>query len=230
MTKPKSIINKDENKELDINIQKSDKEVALENKVTQLEEMLKNFMNNFQNNNVKEEAVKNTKKIDDEDEDEERIPFNKTIKVMSLINNRLTISTEGDGQGTKYNFVKFGQIRGILYEQLISIVNTNESFANEGVFYIMNSKVVKALGLEEQYKKIMNKETIVNILDLDSEKISNFFTNTTKTVQETIVSILKTKIKNGEYVDLNKVDLISKIYGQDINILAGYEKELYEGK
>lgn len=201
------------------------KEVELENKVNQLEETLKNLMNTIQNNNSNK--TENIKPETIEYEDDEDIPFNKSVKVMSLIDNKLTVSTEGDGKGIKYDFVKFGQVRGILYEQLISIVNNNESFANEGIFYIMNPKVVKVLGLEEQYKKILDKKTIENVLDLGEDEIVKFFKGTTKSIQETIVSILKNKIINQEYVDYNKVNIISKLYRHDINELARYQEELY---
>jgi hypothetical protein len=44
----------------------------------------------------------------------EQVPFRQYIRVMSLTTHRLTLSTEGYGIGTLYNFTNYGQIQSIL--------------------------------------------------------------------------------------------------------------------
>ena len=66
------------------------------------------------------------------------------------------------------------------------------------VFYIMDKNVVRNHGLTYFYKNILTKEKIINILDYNKDIIIEFFKNTSNIQQETIVSILIDKIKNGE--------------------------------
>jgi hypothetical protein len=148
------------------------------------------------------------------------IPSNKYIKVISLTPNMLVISTEGYGKGKVFKFNKFGQSKDIIYNELVEIIHNQQSFIEKGKFYIMNKDVIKKHDLEEIYEKILTKKTIENILNFDTSKIDEVFRNATQSQQETIVSILIQKIRNGEEVDLNKLDIINKIYGRNIKDLA----------
>lgn len=197
---------------------KTEREKQLENEVMELKNMMQKILEN-------QNAIKDTPKplvtIDYVEEDEEDIPFNKLIKVMSLTNHRLTLSTEGYGRGTLYNFVEFGEVQPIVYSDLSKIIHNNPTFTRQGAYFIMNSLVVKKKGLTNFYEKILDKDSILNILNLEDEKIISMFKNTTKKIQDTIVSILVNKLVQDEYVDLNKLQVISNVYGQDINFLAG---------
>ena len=154
------------------------------------------------------------------EENTEEIPFRNFIKVMSLTNNRLTLATEGTGKGTLYNFTEFGEIQPIMYEDLAKIIHNNQRFSREGMFYIMNPQVVKLHGLTKFYEKFASKEVILNIFDLQGNEMADLFKNTTVQIQETIVSIIVEKIRDGENVDLNRLQIISDIYGKDINAMA----------
>ena len=151
----------------------------------------------------------------------------KYIKVMSLNFGLLNLTTEPKGRGKIFKFQKFGDVRNIVYGDLANIIHTNQKFAEEGRFYIFNKQVVINHGLAEYYDKFMTKDMIEKILDFDRDKMVDLFTNATKTQRETIVQILIKRIKNGEDVDLNKVDIISRIAG-NINIYETameYKKE-----
>jgi len=148
------------------------------------------------------------------------VPFRQYIKVMSLTKHRLTISTEGFGNGTVFNFTEYGQVQSILYEDLAKIIHNNSRFAREGYFVVMDPRVIKIHNLENEYSKILDKKTIDNILDLDADNIRTLVKNTTPHIKNTIVSTVVEKLLANEYVDLNKVRIVSTESGQDIDSMV----------
>ena len=194
---------------------KSQREMELEQRLLLLENMIANMA---QTNTNTSNIIEQKKTVELEDEE---IPFRKFIRVMSLTNGRLTLSTEGYGRGVVYNFIDFGEMQNIIYDDLAKIIHNNWSFAKEGAFYIMHETVLKLHGLTNFYNNnILSKDSIINILSMDGNKVQEVFKHTTPTIQQTIVSILVDKIVNGDYVDLNKVEKISEIYGRSVNEIA----------
>lgn len=166
--------------------------------------------------------------VEEESNDEDEymsIAPNKLIPIISLTNHLLVLSTERFGNGRVYEFNSFGQTRRIVYEDVIGIIHSQERFAKEGAFFIADKDVVKLHGLSEAYNSLLDKKRIDKILDLDSMQLKNVFNNSSKLQKETIVSIIRKKAKNGEDLDLNKVDIISKIYGEDILEFMNNENE-----
>ena len=125
-----------------------------------------------------------------------------------------------DHRGKIFSFPKFGSVKNIVYGDLADIIHNHQKFAEEGRFYVFNKQVVINHGLVEHYEKFMTKEMIEKILDYDKDKMVDLFTNATKTQRETIAQILIKRIKQGEDIDLNKVDIISRLYGQNLYEIA----------
>jgi len=148
------------------------------------------------------------------------VPFRQYIKVMSLTNHRLTLSTEGFGNGTVFNFINYGQVQSILYEDLAKIIHNNERFAKEGYFFIMDSRVIKIHNLENEYSKILDKNKIDNILNMDVDSVRTLLRNTTPHIKNTIASMVIEKLTNSEDIDLNKVRVISTESGKDIDAIV----------
>lgn len=151
---------------------------------------------------------------------EEFINIYKAIPVMSLFDGMLNLSTQPNGQGKSYTFNRFGEVRNIVYSDLRDIIGSNFSFAKEGLFYVMDEKIVFENGLTEYYEKMLNKESIENIIETDKENILNIFDSAPKSQKETIVDIIVGKMAKGESFDLNKVSIISDKIGKDINTMV----------
>lgn len=174
----------------------------------------------------KTEITKPSLDIDlDEDFEDEEIKPSKYIKVMSLLDHTLVLSTQGFGKGKIFKFNKFGEIKTIVYADLAEIIHHQQSFVERGDFYIFDKAVVRRHGLSEYYKKILTKEIIENILSYATSDVVSIFKNATLSNQDTIVSILMRKIRANEEIDLNKVDAISRVYGKNIYEIATEELE-----
>lgn len=147
------------------------------------------------------------------------IPMNKPIKVMSLYTGGLNLKRYEDDK-TPIRFNMYGETQPILYMDLLKIISHQRKFFEEGYCIVLDKNVIKAHYLEKHMSKILDKKTIDNLLDYDDEKIKDLFNGTTKQVKETIVDLIVDKIVKKEYVDRNKVALISELYGKDLYEIA----------
>ena len=153
------------------------------------------------------------------------IPLNRVIKVMSLFRGVMTLKTQA-ANGREVQFNTFGTIQPIIYSDLLQIMSHQQRFCDEGYFMILDKDVVIANGKEENYKKFLDKKQIENILSYEDETITSLFSNTTKNIKESIVSILVAKINSSESVDKNKIRLISDLYGVDLDAYARGDVEV----
>lgn len=133
----------------------------------------------------------------------------KLINVVSLSDGGVTLRTAPSG-GIPFRFDKFGHTVAITYNDLQNIISTDRSFIEDGSVYICDPDVVRNNYLEDVYSKFLTVDMINNIFTFPTEKIVDIVSNTTETIQESIISLIVKKINNNEYVDMNKVDAIGK--------------------
>jgi len=188
----------------------------LEKELEKMKEMLQKLMaekkiDTKQNSEVKEEEVF------------PEIPMNKPIKVMSLYTGGLNLK-KYDSDKTPVRFNRFGEVQPILYMDLIKIISHQRKFFEEGYCVILDDEVIKVHYLEKDMEKILDKNTIEKILDYENEKIRDLFVGTTKQIRQTIINLIIDKIIKKEYVDRNKVALISELYGKDLYEVAEHLK------
>src|SRR5690606_34546686 len=155
-------------------------------------------------------AVEKNNDIKDENEVFPEIPMNKPIKVMSLYTGGLNLK-KYDSDKTPVRFNRFGEVQPILYMDLIKIISHKRNFYEERI---------KVNYLEKDIEKILDKNTIEKVLDYENEKIRDLFVGTTKQIRQTIIDLIIDKIIKKEYVDRNKVALISELYGKDLYEIA----------
>ena len=160
------------------------------------------------------------------DDDAYRVQQTDYIKIMSLLPWRLNLCTREKGQGKVYRFEKFGQIKKIIYSDLVDILEVDAGFMEEGAFIVLNPKVVRTHGLDEIYSKILTKEKIEQILDGTDENLA-LFANTNKRQQEIIIDLVIEKlIQNPAGLDLNMIDKLSRLSGVNISERAENSRKL----
>lgn len=134
----------------------------------------------------------------------------KPIKVVSLSDGGVSLRTNANGSGKSFRFDKFGHSISITYSDLQDVIAVNRTFIEDGTVYICDADVVKNNYLDEYYNRFLTVEKITNILSFSKYDIVDMVSNTTETIQETIISLIVKKINNNEYVDMNKVEAIGK--------------------
>lgn len=141
------------------------------------------------------------------------------INVVSLTDGGVSLRTAPNG-GKIFRFDKFGHSIPITYTDLQDVIATDRVFIEDGSVYICDEDVVKNNYLEDVYSKFLTVNMINNIFSFPTDKIIEMVSNTTETIQESIISIIVKKINNNEYVDMNKVDAIGKACKKPCDISA----------
>lgn len=158
-----------------------------------------------------------------------KVQLDEYVPVMSLLPYKLILSTKENGTGDTKRFTKFGEIKNIMYKDLVEIMEVQRSFLEAGYFYILNPDVIRQHGLDEVYSKILTKEKIEEILNTNSESCIDLYNSTNEEQQKIIVELFIDRIKsNPESVNLNTVDRISRISKTDILKRAEESKTLEE--
>jgi len=188
----------------------------LEKELEKMKEMLQKLMtekeNKF-NQEIKQEEV----------EVFPEIPMHKPIKVMSLYTGGLNLKKYNDDK-TPFRFNFFGETQPILYGDLVKIISHQRKFFEEGYCVVLDNDVIKVHCLEKFMEKILDKKTIDKLLEYDDEKIKDLYNGTTKQLKQAIVDLIVDKIVKKEYVDRNKVAIISELYGKDLYEIAEHLK------
>ena len=161
-------------------------------------------------------------------DDELKISGDDYIKVMSLCPYVLNLTTELKGKGKIFTFQKFGEVKRILYNDLVKILEVHPRFANEGLFIIMNSKVVRRHGLDESYDNILTKENIEKILSGNQSDAVNLFKAANPKQKEMIATIIIDRMVGGLEMDLNLVDRLSREMDYNIANRVNEIKEMQE--
>ena len=225
---PKNKSQNAENKDLIENsLPQSSEEETVVIKKTELENIYK-MISDLQNN-IKTNSNLVTKKNIEENEEEiynyeeEEVPLNSYIKVMSLIPYELNISTERHGKGRIFTFRGYGKTKRIIYQELEKIIEENRHFLERGFFIILDKRVVRKHGLDDAYKNIMNKEKMDMILlgfqggDVKENDILTFAKSAPKEQQKILATMIIDKRINGETIDLNLFDKLGRMMNIDLN-------------
>lgn len=152
------------------------------------------------------------------------------VKVISLLENQLNLSTQPNGTGKIYTFSKLGDskiIRMQDLEEILSIVQYREQ-AEKGYYYICNADVVEEFGLTEEYEKIMNDKVLAEVETLKSDNAVDIFVGLNKTVQGSLARKMAENIASGARLDRNKLEDIRLATDIDIEKMANDFKELKE--
>lgn len=157
--------------------------------------------------------------------EDEMIRLDSYVEVMSLFSGHLLLSTESLGKGRKFKFSKFGEIKRMLYNDLASVMETNQRFMEEGIFYILNERVVRKHGLNDIYEKILNKEQIEKIIQCDPKTAVKFYKQATPSQREVVNGMLIRELKEGT-PDLNIISQLSKLADMDLVKIANESKQL----
>ena len=157
----------------------------------------------------------------------EKIGLDEYINVKSLIPHVLNLTSIMDGSGPNRKFTKFGEVKRIMYKDLVEVMEIHPNFIQDGYCYILDPRVVRQHGLEDAYKKILTKEKMDMILEGSSDDCVVLYSSATAMQQDIIVGMLIEKLRdNPGSLDLNTLDKISRLSGVDIAKRAEEELEL----
>lgn len=179
---------------------------------------LKEQLNNKSENSL---PSYNVSKAEDQDEfDVNYIKQDDYVKVISLCDHPLYLSTEPKGRGRHYVFPDFGSQKRIIYSDLNKLMDNHQNFLEQGKFFIADKRVIRRHGLDDTYSKILSKEIIERIVggDISSNDAVSLYKSSSLAQQTIIRDMIIKKLIDGEQLDLNMVDKISKAYDPENSI------------
>lgn len=153
--------------------------------------------------------------------------YDRDVTFISLCSNILNLSTEPNGGGTVYTFNSFGEEQAIPYSDAKKIVKSNKNFIIGGKCYIADDELIASEHLTKDYKNILNKDSLLELLTSDRAKFTSVFDSMTLSQKEILKDIVVNKLmKNKSSVDMNIVYYINESLGVDIIKDVDYNKEL----
>ena len=145
------------------------------------------------------------------------------IRLQSLTKGELCLNVNGS---VAINFDKYGDIKPVLYSELMNIVNNNRRFAEEGAFYIMDDASVKDLGLSRYYDNILSYDEIESLESYSDDELRTIVTKISDFQKDVVSLVFANRIYNDEQVDRNKIEVISKACEIDIAKRAREMKQI----
>lgn len=191
-----------------------DENKILKDELSQLKSMMQMLLNKdkitIESNNISQ-----NEDIEDDDDFVEIKPT-RQILITSLVHGKLVLVNE---KKTPFRIDDFGQTRNIRFEDIESICNINRNAFKNGWAYIGNKKdkdVVKALYLDEDYKKLLDKNTIENFINLSQSEMTKIFKTASDIQLETIIETITKGLLNFDtkYTDLNKLKFIDELVNE----------------
>lgn len=149
-----------------------------------------------------------------------KIALDELIPVMCLIDYPLNLLHQNNGRA-KYRFDKFGMTKQVLYQDILTILENYMHFLENGMFVILDKRVINRHGLQEIANKVLNKEQIEKILD-GSKDALKLYEGCSPEQQRKIIGMVTRKLaEDMNSIDMNLVTALSRLSG--LNILANAE-------
>ena len=117
------------------------------------------------------------------------------IRLQSLTKGELCLNVNGS---VAINFDKYGDIKPVLYSELMNIVNNNRRFAEEGAFYIMDDASVKYLGLSRYYDNILSYDEIESLESYSDDELRTIVTKISDFQKDVVSLVFANRIYNDE--------------------------------
>lgn len=189
-----------------------------DDEVEGLKQEIENLKNLVENIAKQKDTPAGTKMRERHVNDRFDIRSDARIGVMSLCPHKLVL-TPSKG-ANPYVFDNFGDFKKIRYEDVSQIIERHRSFLDDGVFVIVDEEVIKFHALEDTYDKILTKENFDKILEGNFSDAVKLVENANERQKGYIADMFIRRMIDGEDVDLNYIDRISRVLDVDIKSRA----------
>lgn len=146
-----------------------------------------------------------------------KISHDRLVPCRSVVNGGLTYISKRNGYIVRWE--NFGDTDYISVGELISMLSSNSKFLKTPWIIIDDDEVVEYLGLNKFYEKIFKPEELDDLFELDVDEFKQKIKDTPKGIRDLIIGVAKDKLKNGEFYDLRKVNIINEELETDLNML-----------
>lgn len=121
----------------------------------------------------------------------------KKIKVVSLIDNEMNLTTGEYGSGKPYRFPKFGYSHRIKFDDLENIVHYHRWVFEKGYALIADREAIIELGLEDEYDEILGEKDIQDIIQLTKEEHVDMLCGMNEDMRNKVLDMIIEDISKG---------------------------------
>lgn len=154
---------------------------------------------------------------------------NKQIKLISMFYGVLNLCNNSNrSAGRILTFSKFGEVKSVLYHDLVDYVNNERRFAEAGYFYILDKASVYHLGLTSEYEHLVDGDIVNHLMDYSVDELDSIVSIMTDVQKQSIADLFSDKLYHGNVMDLNKISIISKYLPVSIEQMVQEKKDFDE--
>lgn len=130
----------------------------------------------------------------------------RSVKVVSLANNSLVLTTLPNGKGNAFMFDKYGDERNIKFVELQSILQTPQSrMFEDNMVVLTNAKDYEDLGIGYLFDKNLSKEEMDELLTLEDDDCIDIILDMSDEMLDSTLRKIAENINNGVNYDYNKI-------------------------
>lgn len=129
------------------------------------------------------------------------------IEIMSGVPWKLNLN-RGIGRNP-FRFKTMFQTKRVMYKDLVEVLELNQRFAEEGIFIILDERVIRKHGLEEAYEAILNENLFKAVLSEPFDVALPIFKLANSRQKAIIANVMISKMADGEEIDMNFIHAIT---------------------
>ena len=132
----------------------------------------------------------------------------RTVKVTSLMNNTLVLTTLDNGKGNVFTFDKYGDTLNIKFTELQSVLQSHSKMFEDGMVVLETEKDYTDLGIGYLWDKVLNKEEMDDLLLLKDEKDVDIILDMSDELLDSTLRKISENMNNGVNYNYNIIKIL----------------------
>lgn len=132
----------------------------------------------------------------------------RTVKVTSLMNNTLVLTTLDNGKGNVFTFDKYGDTLNIKFTELQSVLQSHSKMFEDGMVVLETEKDYTDLGIGYLWDKVLNKEAMDELLLLKDEKDVDIILEMSDELLDSTLRKISENMNNGVNYNYNIIKML----------------------
>lgn len=132
----------------------------------------------------------------------------RTVKVTSLMNNTLVLTTLPNGKGNVFTFDKYGDTLNIKFTELQSVLQSHSKMFEDGMVVLETEKDYTDLGIGYLWDKVLNKEAMDDLLLLKDEKDVDIILDMSDELLDSTLRKISENMNNGVNYNYNIIKIL----------------------
>lgn len=168
---------------------------------------------------VKEKKEAPSKRTSKKVETKKKFEPSSEIECRSIVQGQLFM--DGTKTGRDYRWEDYGDITGVEYRDLVSLVHSKSGYIFNPFFIIDNEDFIKEFPqLQKFYKENYSVKELSDILALPNSEMIKTIEILPRSAVDTLKKIAVNQVQNGQIDSVRKIRALDEVFGTDLNLIA----------